>query len=190
MEELRSKIKNLFLEISKSLKIFDLESKKNKLEELKSQMTRPDFWSDQERAKNISYQASVLENGISAWQNIAKEVTDLNDLSQDQQAEELLAELENKYNILYNQFTALAAELFLQGKYDELAAIITVNAGAGGVDAQDWAQMIERMYLRLAEKNNWKVHLLSRSVGSEAGIKSVTFKVQGPYAYGYLKNEA
>jgi len=190
MEELRSKIKTLFLEISKSLKIFDLENKKSKLGELKNEMTRPDFWNDQERAKNISWQASVLEKGINDWQNIAMEVAELNDLSQDQQAEELLKELENKYNILYNQFTSLAVQLFLQGKYDELAAIITVNAGAGGVDAQDWAQMIERMYLRLAEKNNWQVHLMSRSVGSEAGIKSVIFKVQGPYAYGYLKNEA
>src|SRR3989339_1840963 len=118
MEELRSKIKTLFLEISKSLKIFDLENKKSKLGELKNEMTRPDFWNDQERAKNISWQASVLEKGINDWQNIAKEVAELNDLSQDQQAEELLKELENKYNILYNQFTSLAVQLFLQGKYD------------------------------------------------------------------------
>jgi len=78
----------------------------------------------------------------------------------------------------------------LQGKYDKNPAIITINAGAGGVDAQDWAQMLERMFLRLAEQQNWSLKHLSRSLGAEAGIKSSTFRIQGDYVYGYLKNEA
>lgn len=190
MEELRSKIEELFSEISKALDVIDLEFKKNKLEELKKLMTASDFWDDQDRAKSISLQVSVLEDQISSWENLFKEVKELSDMSSDKQAEELFKDLEIKYNNLSDIFSDLSEQLYLQGKYDHLPAIITINAGAGGVDAQDWAQMIERMYLRLAEKNNWTVTHLSRSLGTEAGIKSSTFKVSGLYAYGYLKNEA
>lgn len=190
MEELRVKIKKLQAEISKALEILDLDNKKNKLEKLKQEMTAPDFWNDQDRAKSISSQLSNLEEQINSWQDISKEVKELGDLSQDKQAEELLDYLEEKYQNLYNQFKDLSEQLYLQGKYDNLPAIVTINAGAGGVDAQDWAEMIERMYLRLAEQNNWTVNHLSRSVGTEAGIKSTTFKISGLHAYGYLKNEA
>jgi len=190
VEELRSKIEELFSEISKALDVIDLEFKKNKLEELKKLMTASDFWDDQDRAKSISLQVSVLEDQISSWENLFKEVKELSDMSSDKQAEELFKDLEIKYNNLSDIFSDLSEQLYLQGKYDHLPAIITINAGAGGVDAQDWAQMIERMYLRLAEKNNWTVTHLSRSLGTEAGIKSSTFKVSGLYAYGYLKNEA
>ena len=190
MEELRNKIKNLLAEVSKALEILDLDSKGNKLEELKSEMSSPDFWNDQDKAKQISSQASNLEEQINSWQALSQEVSELNDLSQDKQAEELLKDLEAKYKTLYIRFQDLSQELYLQGKYDDLAAIVTINAGAGGVDAQDWAQMMERMYLRLAEQNNWTVNHLSRSVGSEAGIKSSTFKISGLHVYGYLKNEA
>jgi peptide chain release factor 2 len=190
VEELRNKIKNLLAEVSKALEILDLDTKKNKLAELKSKMSASDFWDDQNQAKQVSSQASNIEGQINSWQELSQEVSELNDLSQDKQAEDLLKDLEAKYKILYNSFQEFSQELYLQGKYDDLSAIVTINAGAGGVDAQDWAQMIERMYLRLAEQNNWTVNHLSRSVGSEAGIKSSTFKVSGPHVYGYLKNEA
>jgi peptide chain release factor 2 len=190
VEELRTKIKELYSEIFKALEILDLDNKKNKVVDLKQEMIKPDFWHDQDRAKILSLEASVLGEQIDTWQALAKDITELSDLSQDKQADELLAYLESKYQNLYSQFKDLSQQLYLQGKHDHLPAIITINAGAGGVDAQDWAQMLERMYLRLAEKNNWLINYLSRSIGAEAGIKSVTFKVSGLYAYGYMKNEA
>jgi peptide chain release factor 2 len=190
MEELRTKIKELLSEISKALEILDLDNKKNKLLELKSEMSFPDFWNDQDRARQISSQASHLEERINSWQDINQQASELNDLSQDKQAEDLIKDIADKYKFINNKLQELSQELYLQGKYDDLAAIVTINAGAGGVDAQDWAQMIERMYLRLAEQNNWTVNHLSRSQGSEAGIKSATFKISGLHAYGYLKNEA
>ncbi|MFA6604484.1 MAG: peptide chain release factor 2 [Patescibacteria group bacterium] len=190
VEELRTKIKNLYSKISKALEVLDLDNKKNKLEKLRQEMTAPDFWNDQNKAKNISSQVSSLEDQINSWEILSKETKELSDMGDDKQAEVLLGDLETKYKNLFIQFTALSEQLYLQGKYDHLPAIVTINAGAGGVDAQDWAQMIERMYLRLAEQNNWTVAYLSRSLGAEAGIKSATFKISGAYAYGYLKNEA
>jgi peptide chain release factor 2 len=190
VEELRNKIKDLDIEISKALEVLNLDIKKSKLEELKQEMTASDFWDDQDRAKQISFDASNLEEQINSWQSVAEEVKSLDELSQEKQAEELFVDLENKYKNIYSQYKDLSDQLYLQGKYDHLPAIITINAGAGGVDAQDWAQMIERMYLRLAEKNKWTINHLSRSPGSEAGIKSTTFKITGLHAYGYLKNEA
>ncbi|MFA6466866.1 MAG: peptide chain release factor 2 [Patescibacteria group bacterium] len=190
VEELRTKIKELHSEISKALDILDLANKKNKVIALKQEMIAPDFWNDQDRAKTISLEASVLEGQIDVWQTLVKEVSELSEMSQDKQADELLIDIQNKYQSLDSQFKDLSQQLYLQGKHDHLPAIVTINAGAGGVDAQDWAQMVERMYLRLAEKNNWTLSYLSRSMGAEAGIKSATFKINGLYAYGYLKNEA
>lgn len=190
MEELRVKIKKLYTEILKTLEVLDLTNKENKVAELKQVMLKADFWNDQDRAKIVSLEASLLAGQIDTWRALVQEITELSDLSKDKQAEEILVDLEIKYENLYDQFKDLSKQLYLQGKYDQSPAIITINAGAGGVDAQDWAQMLERMYLRLAEKNNWTVNYLSRSMGAEAGIKSVTFKVSGLYAYGYLKNEA
>jgi len=190
VEELKTKIKELYSEISKSFKFLDLTNKKEKLAELKKETEGPDFWQDQDRAKSVGMQISILEDQINTWQTLEKEASELFDMSQDKQAEDLLSDLQARYELLSAQFDGLSEQLYLQGKYDSLSAIVTINAGAGGVDAQDWAQMLERMYSRLAEKNNWEVHYLSRSSGAEAGIKSVTFKVSGPYAYGYLKNEA
>lgn len=190
MEELRGKIKDLYDKISKALEILRLDDQKNKLAELSRAMSADNFWQDQDRAKNISWECSVLEDRINAWQNIAKEITQLKDLAEDSQAEQLLRDLKDKYQVLGGQFNDLSSQLYLQGKYDNLSAIISISAGAGGVDAQDWAQILERMYLRFIEDNKWRVNFLSRSLGSEAGIKSSVFEVKGSPAYGYLKNEA
>lgn len=190
MEELKSQIKDLYAKIFKALEVLKIDQQKDKLEELKKQMSAPDFWHDQDKAKQLSLEHSILEEQISTWQKIFSEISELKDLSEDEKAEDLFDDLESKYKSLEDQFQELSNQLYLQGKYDNLSAIVTIGAGAGGVDAQDWAQMLERMYLRLAEKNDWQVHFLSRSEGSEAGIKSATFLVSGLYAYGYLKNEA
>jgi len=190
VEELRAKIKKLNLEVSKALEVLDLDSDKKVIEDLKKEISSPNFWHDQDKAKEVSLQLSFLEERLNDWQNLSQDIYDLSYLSEDNQAEDLIEDIAKRYSNLEEQFRKLSDQLYLQGKYDSLPAIVTINSGAGGVDAQDWAAMLERMYLRLAEKNNWTISYLSRSLGSEAGIKSTTFKVSGVYAYGYLKNEA
>ncbi len=190
MEELKDKLKNLDSKIKTAIQALDLPSKEILLQDLKLQMSASDFWQNQELARQISSQHSNLEKIINHWRDLEKQVFDLSNLLSDLQAEALLAEIIEHFKEISQKYQDLSLELFLQGKYDASPAIMTINAGAGGDDAQDWAQMLERMYLRFAESQNWQVSILSRSLGSEAGIKSVTFRMAGVYAYGYLKTEA
>jgi peptide chain release factor 2 len=106
-----------------------------------------------------------------------------------EKAHSLEKDIEKKYNTLSAQFAKLEFFILLSGKYDERNAIVAIHAGTGGVDAQDWAAILLRMYLRFCEKRGWVMKILDKSVGNEAGIKSVTFEVIGKYAFGYLKSE-
>ncbi|MBU1203372.1 peptide chain release factor 2 [Patescibacteria group bacterium] len=190
MEELRQKIEELKIKIDKALSILSLDKKKKDLEELKIYMSAPDFWSDQDRARNISTKASFLENSIHDWQELSQAVDSLMSLVKDKDAASLIKDISSGFDDLEKKYIDLSDELYLSGKYDNFPAILTINAGAGGVDAQDWAAMLERMYFRLAEQKDWKTNILFRSAGAEAGVKSVTFKIDGPQTYGYIKNEA
>jgi peptide chain release factor 2 len=102
----------------------------------------------------------------------------------------LESELQDKLQELTARYNRMEFTVLFSGKYDEAGAIISIHAGTGGVDAQDWAEMLERMYLRFAEKMNWSVEMLDRNTGTEAGIKNNLFRVDGRWAYGYLKSEA
>ncbi|MCB9802476.1 peptide chain release factor 2 [Candidatus Nomurabacteria bacterium] len=190
MEELKDKIKELIEKIKSALVVLDLEIKENKLQELKESMSDPDFWQNQEQARRISTEYSVLEAMINNWRDLESKIFYLESLIFDPQAEDLLSEIAEQLKEVEKKYQLLSTELYLQGKYDQNSAILTINAGAGGDDAQDWAQMLERMYLRFTESQNWQASILSRSLGSEAGIKSVTIRVVGSFVYGYLKNEA
>ena len=103
--------------------------------------------------------------------------------------ENLILECQNNLNLLEKEFDKFDLENMLNGEYDKSDAILTVNAGAGGTDAQDWADMLLRMYLRWAQLKEYKTELLDKSDGDEAGIKSATIKISGLYAYGYIKAE-
>lgn len=190
MEELKDKLKDLEKKIQTAIKILDLPAKEFFLQELKDKMSALDFWQNQEVARQISSEHSNLEKIINHWRSLEKQVTDLAVLLSDVQAEELNLEITQQLQEITQKYQTLSLELFLQGSHDASPAILTINAGAGGDDAQDWAQILERMYLRFAETQNWQVSILSRSVGSEAGIKSVTLRIAGLYTYGYLKTEA
>lgn len=189
MEELLDKIKDLSHKVSQAIDKLDIDKKQQQLEILKEQMAAPDFWQDQVSAVAISAKASSLATEISAWTSLADEIAGIKILASDSQAQELLTDLQASFLELENIYQDLSNQLLLSGPHDDRPAIVTIFAGAGGVDAQDWAESLERMYLRFAEQNNFKVDYLSKTVGQEAGIKSATFKVTGLYAYGYLKNE-
>lgn len=156
-------------------------------------MTRPDFWSDQERARETGQKLSELKEEILTWENMKREAEDLLEiaaLDEKDQAVNLREEAEKKYNDLEKKLNELEFFILFFDKHDRANAIMAIHAGAGGTDAQDWAEMLLRMYLRFCEKKNFKVRVIDESRGGEAGIKSVFFEVEGRYAYGCLKSEA
>ena len=133
-----------------------------------------------------------MKNEIASFENIEKKVSELAELAnlfESPKAEEK-AEVENQIAALQKEFDALEFKSLLSGEYDKNDVILAIRSGAGGVDAQDWAEMLFRMYLRFAEKNGFKTKVVEESRGGEAGIKSATVEISGNYAYGYLQSEA
>lgn len=161
-------------------------------------MSKPNFWQDQERAVILSKQAEEYESEVIKWESLKQEITDLEQFvalrQSSGQAEKddvaLDDDVNKKYDQLKQHYEELEFFVLLAGKYDRSNAIISIHAGTGGVDAQDWAQILERMFLRFAEKKNWKAELVDRQTGNEAGIKSASFRIIGSWAYGYLKSES
>jgi peptide chain release factor 2 len=180
--------------------VFDLDSTQKEYQKLTWQMESPDFWVKQEQAVRISRQAAEIKREIEEWEILQKEVEDLlelaNEISQDQQFKQeevnsdLLEEIEEQYQKLQERYKKLEFVTLFSGKFDERNAILAIHAGTGGVDAQDWTEMLLRMYLRYAEKQGFTINILDKQIGNEAGIKSVTLDIQGRYAYGFLKCEA
>jgi len=172
---------------------FDLDKRKSKAKSQKSKMNEPDFWSNHERAVEISRQTENEEKEIIKWENLKSEITDLEQLVAEAIREKDLTiadEAEKKYLELKREFDELEFQVLFSEKYDSSNAIIAIHAGTGGVDAQDWAQILERMFLRFAEKMNWKSELVDRNLGNEAGLKSASYRIIGHWAYGYLKSES
>ena len=167
IEEFKSKIQDLESKVG-------LDSKKSEIKNLEQEMNQPGFWQDQERAKWISQKVADLKEEIKNWQDLNDEVgllLALADDDEDDKKTNLESEINAKYQELEHQFTDLEVATVLSGKYDDNNSVLSIYAGAGGDDAQDWAQMLLRMYLRFFEKRNWQAKILDESKGAEAGIK-------------------
>lgn len=149
---------------------------------------KPDFWNDSQAAQETMKEIAKLERRVKPWQELKNELGDLLDLLQIAD-ESLLDELGEQLDDMELKFEQLKENLKLTGAHDDYDAIVSIHAGAGGTDAQDWAEMLRRMYLRYCEKEDFKVVQVEESAGEEAGIKSATFEVSGSYAYGKLKGE-
>ena len=151
-----------------------------------------DIWSDPQKASKMSQELTEYKSEIEQAKNWDKTIEDCNllvELYEETEDESLWEELQNNIEALEKELNDWEIKMTLSGEYDSYDAILTVNAGAGGTDAQDWAQMLLRMYTRWAESKGWKVELLDKSDGDEAGIKSATIKVSGKYAFGLAKAE-
>lgn len=131
---------------------------------------------------------SNLEEDVNLWNKLFSQAKDIHELAQ-MGDENMRAELENELNILETELARRQFDVLLGGKYDRGDALLTINAGAGGTDSQDWAAIMMRMYLRWIERKGYSSEIIDQSDGEEAGIKSVTISVEGPYAYGYLRQE-
>ena len=153
-------------------------------------MSRPDFWSDNETAAAKSRALDELKKELATWDRLDDESEALKEMLTDPKAADHSADFEKHISELEAEFAKLEFTLMLSGPYDERNAILAIHAGAGGTDAQDWADMLKRMYLRYMERKGWSARILDESRGQEAGLKSVTIEVLGRYAYGYLRAEA
>lgn len=153
-------------------------------------MAQPGFWDDRERAEAQSRQLAELNDDIVTWKRLEKGAADISHVVADDDAESVRKDIEKQLNTLEDVMRTLEFRILLGGKHDSRNAIVAVHAGTGGTDAQDWAEMLLRMFLRFCEKKGWTVRVIDESRGQEAGMKSATFEVKGRFAYGYLKSEA
>jgi len=171
-----------------SWSIFDLHEKKSKLVELEKLAENPTLWDDREKAQRILKEIVDLRDEIQNLEELNQKIIDSHDLAL-MDDESIRPDLEKELIVIDRLLDQLELSTLLSDKYDIGNALLAIHAGAGGTDSQDWAEMLERMYLRWGEKNNFSAEILDRSVGEEAGIKSVTIAINGKYAYGYLKSE-
>ena len=188
MQPLKKRATELLQSVQNAYDTLRIDAKAEELRGVDAQLADGDVWSDNERAQQLAKASSDLRNQIEPWRNLRSQLTDIvelidiGDVSLTDEVTMQLDELEKSYE-------ALRTDLLFDGEYDDHAAIVKLSAGAGGTDAQDWTEMLERMYLRWAEKAGMKTELVERASGEEAGIKSATYVISGPYAYGKLRSE-
>jgi peptide chain release factor 2 len=169
---------------------FDADALQARAEELEAQMQAPGFWDDQQTAAKVSAEHSRATRRLEAWRRLVGEIEDLAALAEMAEEDPSVAgEVEESLTTVEARLADLEEERLFSGRYDSGDALVTVNAGAGGTDAQDWAEMVLRMLMRWAERRGFGVELLEASPGEEAGIKSATFRASGENAYGLFNAE-
>ena len=168
--------------------IFDLPAKIAELGKLEKESQDPNLWNDREHAQTVMKKSADLRDEISYWQSLEQRLKDTRELVE-MQDESLQTELDAELQGLEAEVAGRELTTLLSGPYDRGNALLTINSGAGGTDSQDWASMLQRMYLRWAERRGLETDVLDLAEGEEAGIKSVTIAVTGRYAYGYLRPE-
>src|SRR5665213_2234485 len=170
--------------------IFDAPTKRRKLEDLEVEIGDPDFWNQPEKSQRIMQERKRLEEAIQNSAQVAGVTSDIDTLFElSKEGENVTAEIEREMNSLTTRLTNLETGMLLSGENDARDAIVTIHPGAGGTESQDWAEMLLRMYLRWAEINDYGTVMTDRLEGEGAGIKSATFEVNGPNAYGMLQSE-
>ncbi len=173
--------------------IFDVPSQLEHLKTLEKKLLAEDLWDSPAKAQEILKEKSIIDNILQPFNLIRKKYEDLQillELSEEEDGELLLEDAEKGLKSLVSEIDDLELKTTLSAVEDKNNAIMTINPGAGGIESQDWAQILMRMYIRWAERDGYKVEIVDILQGEEAGIKSVTLTISGQYAYGYLKGEA
>lgn len=168
--------------------IFDLVSREKDLLDLQLQSESQSFWDNPEKAQKIMKQIADMREEISSWRSLQKQISDVLELVK-LDDESLRPDLEREISIIEQELKPKEINTLLSGQYDKGNALLAIHSGAGGTDAQDWAAMLQRMYLRWAEQHKFETEILDFTEGEEAGIKSMTIAINGQYAYGYLRAE-
>ncbi len=171
--------------------IFDLETKEAKIQELEKIVAQPDFWNDNEKARDVLSKVTELKTWVTPCLELTKGLSDIKDLLEMMEGDDpqLLKDLQTELDLQEKALGQIEFKAMLGGPQDKSDAIISINAGAGGTESCDWAEMLFRLYSRWAELHNFSIQVFDILSGEEAGIKSVTFLVKGDFAYGYLKAE-
>ncbi|MGH2413827.1 MAG: peptide chain release factor 2 [Microcystaceae cyanobacterium] len=190
--ELKREIETLSHRLGKTQDYLDIPALSAKIQDLEQIAAQPELWNDQTQAQETLQELNDLKAHLQQyhqWQTSLEDTQAVLELLELETDEGLLQEAESNVDQLKRELDQWELLQLLSGPYDEKGVVLTINAGAGGTDAQDWAEMLLRMYTRWGENHGYKVHLTELSEGDEAGIKSVTVEMTGRYAYGYLRSE-
>ena len=193
LEELKLEFENLKSQIKDLAEAIGINNVDEKLKILEKKSAQPDFWDDIKNSNKILQKISELKSKQQKYYKLLSLYNDTNvliDLAKEEKDENLLEEIQNNLNLIKTNIEEQRLETLLNGEYDSRNAILTFHAGAGGTEAQDWVEMLYRMYCRWGERHKFKVKTLDYLDGEEAGFKSVSILVEGKNAYGYLKSEA
>ncbi|MBR5909008.1 MAG: peptide chain release factor 2 [Schwartzia sp.] len=192
LEEWKAPITALKAKLGEMGSSLDVARKEEKIAELEYKMGAPDFWDDAEAAQALNQELADLKGGVDTYNALVAKTDDLMtlwEMGMEEKDEGVEADVKAEYDSLKNELRSLELELLLSGEYDANNAYLELHAGAGGTEAQDWTQMLLRMYGRWAERHGFSVETLDLQPGDEAGVKSVMLFVKGHNAYGYLKSE-
>ncbi len=190
MSELKEKATQLEGRLSELEDFFDLEDLRTRAANLAEEMSRPGFWDDPEEARRVSAEFSRVEARVRLLDDLRSRLSDADELLELSEGdEELVGEVSEELGRVETVLEEQEVARLFSGEYDEGAAILTINSGAGGVDSQDWAEMLARMYRRWAERRGYDLTTIEYTLGEEAGIKSATYSISGEYAFGLLSAE-
>lgn len=187
MHDIRQKVEELMVRLEKLKNALGLPEKKKRVEILEAEAASPNLWDDPDKAKKVMQELSDLKKSLDETEAMTGTISTLKELFD---SGELTADFEKEVIRTQKQIEKFELMSFLSGEYDAKNAIVAIHAGQGGTEAMDWASMLLRMYLRFCERRGWSTETLDLTEGEEAGIKSVTFKASGAFAYGYLKRES
>ena len=188
MQPLKKKIGELEKEIEQAKEALKFSELEQKLAELDEQLNQPEIWNNPDHAQELTKQAANLRQTVEPWQTLTVQVGDMVELME-LGDDDLLPEFQVQVEAIERAFEIHKTDLLFSGEYDNRSAIVRISAGVGGLDAQDFAAMLERMYLRWAEKSGMKADTLERSTNDDAGIKTVVLEISGPFAYGKMRSE-
>lgn len=187
-DELAKRLRQLAVDIESAVARLGLDEKQQQLADLEEQVSRPELWNNPDHAQMVTKELSSLKSIVQPWKVLqaqANDAIELLDIIDDELADEFAGQVQ----AMEKTFAELKQQLMFDGKYDAGDAILRLSSGVGGDDAQDFAEMLERMYLRWAEQNGFTTSVIERSPGEQAGVKTSVIEVSGPYAYGWLKSE-
>lgn len=187
-DELAKRLRQLAVDIESAVAKLGLDEKQRQLADLEEQVSRPELWNNPDHAQMVARELSSLKSIVQPWKVLQAQANDaigLLDIIDDELADEFAGQVQ----AMEKTFAELKQQLMFDGKYDAGDAILRLSSGVGGDDAQDFAEMLERMYLRWAEQNGFTTSVIERSPGEQAGVKTSVIEVSGPYAYGWLKSE-
>ncbi|MFF0269545.1 peptide chain release factor 2 [Kribbella sp. NPDC004536] len=188
-----AELKQLDATMTSIEKVMDLPALRKEIDELGEQVAAPDLWDDQANAQKVTSRLSSLQSDVERVSGLRGRLDDLGvlvELGREENDADSLAEAEKEMGSVAKAIQSLEVRTLLSGEYDEREALVTIRSGAGGVDAADFAEMLQRMYLRYAERHGYPTDVYDTSYAEEAGIKSTTFAVKAPYAYGTLSVES